>query len=447
MTTLTSVPMAPKALPVLGHLATIVRDPLAFLSSLPEHGDVVQIRLGPAHAVVVCDPDLTAQVLRNDGVFDKGGPFFESIREFLGNGIATCPHRLHRRQRRLAQPVFRTERIPGYAQTVAEQTRAVTSQWHDGQVLDVLDEVKKITSLALGATMFSDTLPAETQHQAIVDISTLFVAATRRMLLPSALSRLPLPGNNRFKQARNRFRDTITTVIAERRAHDRDCGDLLSALLAARDVEGDGRGLSDLEITDTIATIFVAGSETPGNGLAWACHMIAAHPDIEAKLHAEVDAVLDGRPVTYADVKNLSLTQRVFTETLRMWPPGWVFTRQATDDTQLGGHFVPAGTTVVYSPYLLQHRGDLYPDPDRFDPDRWARDQAVPAPNNAFVAFGGGPRKCLGDQFSTAEAVLVLATIASKWQLRHLDGRPIRPGFDANLRPRGLRMRAVARKH
>lgn len=441
-----TIPTARAALPLLGHIAALLRDPLGFFGSLPEQGDLVRIRLGPIEAVVVCDPDLTRRMLREDRAFDKGGPFYDRGREVIGNNLVTCPSVEHRRQRRLAQPAFHHSRFPGYAEVMADQAAAVTDGWHDGQVLEVFDEMVTITSKTLTATMFSDALSPRVLGEALNDVRCLVDEFTRRAITPKPLRRLPTPGNRRFDHAQARLRRTLDAVTAERRSTEIDHADLLSALIAAVDTDlPDGSGfLSDTELSNQTMMFFLAGSETTASALSWALHLVAAHPAIEQRLYEEVDRVLAGQRPAHTHLPELTLTTRVITEALRLWPPAWVFTRTTTADTELGTHPIPAGTTLVYSPFLIHRNAELYDKPETFEPDRW--DPARPQPpRNAFIPFGDGPRKCIGEQFSLDEAVITLATIFSRWRLEHLPGPPIGPAVTVTLRPRGLRMRAIAR--
>ncbi|XXX81532.1 cytochrome P450 [Sorangium sp. So ce134] len=425
----------------------LLRDSLGFLMSLPEHGDLVRVRLGPFPATLVCDPGLTRHVLRDDRTFDKGGPLFDRARELIGDGVASCPHSEHRRQRRLLQPAFHPSRLLGYAQAFTAKIAEVTGSWRDGQVLDVPAEMLSISARVIGETMFSETLPAPVLHQALDDLTSVNAGVYQRMLMPPPLDRLPTPGNRRYHEARARLRHTLGGIIADRRASGTDRGDLLSALLAARDPDHAGvrQALSDAEIYDQVVTFFLAGAETTATTLAWALHLVAQHPDIEERLHAEADAVLNGGAAAHEHLPKLELTSRIITETLRLYPPIWLLTRSAVVDTHLGGHPIPAGTTIAYSPYLIHHRPDLYPDPERFDPDRWDGTRRPPPPRDAFIPFGGGARKCIGDQFGTIEATLALATLAARWHLRALPGQLVRPAVSASLRPHGLRMRASRR--
>ncbi|MEU1285080.1 cytochrome P450 [Kitasatospora sp. NPDC005856] len=439
------IPEAPGAWPLIGHLVPLARDPLALLRSLPAHGPLVRVRMGPVPLVVICDPELTRQALLDDRLFDKGGPVFERFRDVLGDGLAGCPHQAHRRLRRLAQPAFHPDRLPGYARTMTACFQEATGSWKPGQTLAVPTEMMAITSRVTAAALFSGSLPAAGLGQVVDDVRTIAGGLFRRMLLLPPLDRLPTPGNRAYARAHARLRRTCDRIIAERRSDGTDHGDLLSALVAARDPEDGGRGMTDEEVSDTILTVFLAGTETTAATLAWALDLLARHPEVERRLHGEVDTVLRARPATHADLPRLELAGLVIVETLRLHPAAWFLTRAVTRDTSLGGYSLPVGSGLVYSPYLLHHRPDLHADPETFDPDRWTPDRPQP-PRDAFIPFATGARKCIGDTFATVEATLALATIAARWRLEHLPGRQRpRPALGASYGPGDLRMRAVPR--
>lgn len=450
MTSVSLLAQAPGALPVLGHALPLLRDPLRFLRSLPSRGDLVEIRLGPIKALVVCDPELTRQLLLEDRTFDKGGPFFDRARETLGNGLLTCPHRDHRRQRRLIQPLFHHSRFSGYTQAMLQEITAVTGAWHDGQDLDVPSEMMKITSRVTLALILGSTLPPATLNEMTSHLTTVATNAYKRMFLRPPLDRVPLPSNRRYVHAITSLRTMLTGLIQDRRADRTDHADLLSILLATPDTVEDSAGaghdepaLSDTEIIDQVITFFIAGAETAASTLAWALDLLARHPDVQQRLHAEVDVLPPG-PTRFDDLSALALTQQVLTETLRLRPPSWLATRITTSDSHLGGHPVPAATTLLYSPYLIHHRPDLYPDPDRFDPDRWTA--ARTPPRHAFLPFGGGARKCIGDIFALTEATLVLATITAHWTLHPRTPRPALPALGGPLRPQRFTLRLTSRQ-
>ncbi|MEJ3654919.1 cytochrome P450 [Actinomycetes bacterium KLBMP 9759] len=438
-----AIPRAPGGLPLLGHALSLMRNPLDFLVSLAEHGDLVEVRIGTVRALVVCDPGLTRQVLRDGQTFDKGGPIFQRVAEVLGdNSIGTCPHGRHRRLRSLVQPAFHRDRLPGYARVMTANYAELG--WHDGQVVDVADEMNVRALRTLVGTMFSDELAPATTREIIDDTATTIGEIYRRAVRPPLLDGLPTRGNRRYRRARAGLRRVIGEVLAARRAGGADHEDLLTALLTARLPDGGSTpgGLSEAEIGDQLTTFLTGGSETAASALAWTLKLLGDHREVRERLYAELDDVLDGAPATYDALPRLRFTTQVVTEALRMYPPAWVFSRTVTADTDLGGHPVPAGSTIVFSPYAIHRRPDLYPDPDRFDPDRWGEG----TPNRGFFfPFGGGARKCIGDRFAMTEAVLALANIVSRWHLEPVGETPPTVSIGISLHPRNLLMRATRR--
>ncbi|MFC5639388.1 cytochrome P450 [Streptomyces bullii] len=427
----------------MGHLPRMVADPWAFLRTLPAHGDLVTVMIGPQAVHTLCDPALLHQVLVDDRRYDKGGPLFDKAREVLGDGLATCPHEVHRRLRRLVQPAFHPSRLPGYADLMARQIADVIDGWQDGQVIDVPGQTHAIAAGVATTTMFSTRIDprqvAATRRSVQIAMSGIY----RRLLTPNGLDRLPLPANRRYDQARARLHRTVDDIVT--RACDgpgTDHGDLLSTLLAASDGPD---GLSPREITDQVVTFFVSGVTSITSGLAWALHMLTQHPDLADQVHQEADDVLGGRTATWQDWPHLGLTRRFVTETMRLYPPGWIFTRKVTAHTHLAGRILPAGSVLAFSPYLLHHRPDLFPEPERFDPGRWTPERAADIPPYAYVPFGAGPRKCIGETFTLLQSTLVLASIAARWRLHPVPGQRVRPALRATLVPRRLHLRLEAR--
>lgn len=324
---------------------------------------------------------------------------------------------------------------------MASQITAITSDWHDGKTIDVLDAMQTIAARAIVATMFTKT-PGDISITGILhDLNTLSKGIYKRMWMPSALDKIPIPGHRRHNEARTRLRRTIGQIIGSYRGNDTDHGDLLSILLAS---PGES-ALSDAEITDELMSIFIAGMETVSATLSWTWHLLASHPSVESRMHSEIDSILNGEPIGHSDLRALPFTGRIITESLRLYPPGWLFTRTTTIDTQLGEHFIAADTTVIYSPYLIHHQAALYPNPERFDPDRWDSEEGRMPQRGAMIPFGGGARKCIGDVFGVTEATLALATIATNWRLTPVPGTRVRPGLGAVLYPDGQLMRITAR--
>jgi cytochrome P450 len=448
-----TVPHAPGGLPLVGHAPRLLRDGvLGFLRALPAHGDLVRVRLGPLHGIVVCDPELTREMLRSDHIFDKGGPFFGLARELAGSNIATCLHAQHRRQRHLVQPAFARDRFPAYVRVMGRRASAIAGDWHSGQVVDVLTEMQRITMGTLMETMFAGELPPPLQRRAIADLSTIFGGSFLHGLVPNRLAWLPGLRKRVIVRAAARLRADLAVIVSGRRTDGGDHGDLLSALLASGSgtpyglPRGSGDGFSEAEIGHQAMALLGAGTDTTAATLAWALHLLARHAPVQRRLHAEVDDVLAGGPALLHHLPELPLTGRIVAETLRLFPPAWLVPRVTTADTVLGGHRLAAKTTVFYSPYALHHRGDLFDDPERFDPDRWDDARQPQPPRHAYLPFGAGARRCIGDQFALKEAVLALATLTAQWQLHPVPGRPVTAYPGLELRPRGLRLRVTARR-
>lgn len=437
-----AIPRAPGRIPLIGHLRPLLRDPWTFLASLPKlDSGLVRVQFGPVTVVVVCDLELTNQVLRQDRVFDKGGPLFDVARAMFRDNVLTAQHDSHRRYRRLIQPSFHHGRLPNYADVMSREISAVTTQWQDGAYVDILSESLRITARTFLATMYSGALPPMVLDRTLADMTILIGDIYRQLLTPAPLRRLPTPANRRYQRARAGFRATMNTVLAQRRADDVDRGDLLSTLRAAA---GEDEPLTDAEICDQLTIFFVAGTETTASALAWSLHLVALHPDIEQRLHTEVDRVLQGDAAQFGHLPALQLTRHVVTEALRLYTPGWLLTRTITTDTQLGGYALPRGTALVVSPYLIHHREDLYADPEKFDPDRWDTPGRIGV-SGAFLPFGRGPRGCVGESFALTQATLALATIIARWRLRHRTGARVRPAISAALAPKGLHMQVATR--
>ncbi|MER7791332.1 cytochrome P450 [Streptomyces sp. NPDC097640] len=415
-----SVASARGGVPLLGHAAQLLFKPLDFLASLPDQGDLVKIRMGPWPVHVVCHPELVHRLLASDRCFDKGGPLYDRLRDLIGDGLASCPYAIHRRRRRLVQPAFHHTRLPLYATVMTRQIDETTSSWADGQVLDLRNELTGLATRVLSRTIFTADFSGPAIAALIPYAELITSKLSWRLLWDAALKGVPTPGKRHFTRTTEELRSAVYTMARRYRASDTDHGDLMSMLLSARD--DDGSGLTDAEIFAEVVTMVLAGTGTVPNTLSWAFHSLAQHPDIEKRLHSEVDEVLGGRCATWDDLPALPLTGRIFTEAMRHFPSDWLVTRVTTEDTEVAGLRLAAGSVVAYSGQVVHRRPDVYPQPDLFLPDRWL-DTGRKPPRGAFLSFGGGARKCIGDKFGTIEGVLALSTIAARWRLE-----PARPG-------------------
>ncbi|MEU3519854.1 cytochrome P450 [Streptomyces sp. NPDC006654] len=433
---------APGIFPLFGHGIAFYRRPLAFLNSLPAYGDLVEIRLGPQRAWMVCSPELTHEVLMDPHTFDKGGPLYDRLGKLMGDGLVTCRQPTHREKRRLLQPGFRPSHVAAYTDLITAEAEAVPRAWRTGQPVAVTEAMMSLTTRVISRVLLSDSLDETTAAEVRDCLTDVVRGLFVRTVVPvDALFRLPTPANRRYRRALSRLHAVIDTAIAKRRRGAvRD--DVLGTLLAAAHGDGGTPALTDQDVHDHLITLLLTGAETEALTLASAFGLLAGHPEVERRLHAELDAVLPGgRPPRADDLPHLVHTRCVVTETLRHSSPGWLFTRVTTEETELAGCRLPAGATVLYSPYLLHHDPSSFPDPERFDPDRWLPGRTTAEQRRAMMPFAAGSRKCLGDEFAMVEATLALATIAGRWRLRHLPGhveRRPRPGI--TIGPRSLVM-------
>ncbi|MFI5454866.1 MAG: cytochrome P450 [Isosphaerales bacterium] len=428
-------PPGPPQTWLFGNLKEFGRDQLGTMTGWArEYGDVVSARFGSKRVVFVNHPELVEEVLVNQNrKFIKHYRLRETKRT-LGHGLLTSEGEFWRSQRKLAQPAFHRERIAAYAQFMVGYTERMLESWVDGQARDVQDDMMRLTLEIVAKTLFDAEIGGDTAEAsaAMETLMRCFVARTGRLVNPPHW--LPTPLNLRVERAMRRLERILVTIIADRRTSGADRGDLLSILLHAQDEES-GRRMSDRQLRDEVMTLFMAGHETTANTMAWTWFLLSGHPDVEARLHAELDEVLGGRPPAVADLPRLKYTESIITETLRVYPTVWMVGREAIEPVELGGYRIPAGTTVFMPQWVVHRDSRWYDDPEEFRPERWADGLIQRIHRYAYFPFGGGPRICIGNNFALMEASLILATIAQKYRLRLAPDAVIAPLPTMTLRP------------
>jgi len=400
------------------HLVAFGRDPLGFVTRVARtYGDVAHGRLGRQSLYLLSHPDHVQDVLVT-AQRRFTGLAFEASRRITGGGLLSAQGAEHRRRRRLVQPAFHRERFTAYGAAMAAHARQWCDGQRDGVAVAVRPAMRRLTLAIVGETMFgaADAGAADDVGALLEAGLALFGPVT--FLFARWTEGLPLPRARRFVAARARLDARITRMLQERRASGADRGDLLSMLLAALDEEGDGRGLTDRQVRAEVVTAFLAGHETTASALTWSWWLLAHHPEAERRLHAELDAVLGGRPPAADDLPRLPYTAGVFAEALRLYPPAATLFRRALEDHPVGPYVIPRGGVVLLSPYVVQRDPRFYQDPEAFDPARWAPEARAARPRFSYFPFGGGARVCIGEGFATMEGVLVLATVAQHWRLR-----------------------------
>ncbi|HEX2122431.1 MAG TPA: cytochrome P450 [Thermoanaerobaculia bacterium] len=441
-----NVPPGPKSWLPGKFLRAMQYDPLTFLTRVTgEYGDAVHFTIGRQKMFFFSHPDLVRDVLVTRNASFIKGLVLQRTKIVLGEGLLTSEGELHKRQRRLAQPAFHRERIHRYGEVMVEHARRARERWRDGEELDLHQEMMRLTLSVVAKTLFDADVDDEADEigGALTELMLMFPLLLHP--LSEFLRRLPLPQVRRFERALARLDRTIYAIIEERRRAGVDRGDLLSMLLLAQDLEGDGGGMSDLQLRDETMTLFLAGHETTANALAWTFYLLARNPDAERELHRELDSVLGGRLPAPADHPRLPYTEMVLAESMRLRPPAWGVGRYATEETKIGAWDVPKNGLVVVAQWVTHRDARFWPDPERFDPLRFTPEAKQARPKLAYFPFGGGARVCIGESFAWMEGVLILATLAQQWRFES-HGGDVAPQALITLRPRGgMPMRAVAR--
>jgi pentalenene oxygenase len=428
----------------VGHAIPLLRDNLEFIASLRRaYGPVVEITLQPGtRTVIVQDPGLIQDMLK-DKTLDKGR-FFEKMGQLLGDSVVTAAGEEHTGKRRQLQPAFARGEIARYVDIMRDEADAAVDGWEPGRTLDVREAMVALSLDMLARTVFSGSLDDTTFRRLRRDLSVVMNGVGARIMLPDWVERLPLPFNRRFDRARDAVRATVHHAVDDLQAAGHDTGDMLSLLLRARDEET-GRPLTAHQICSEILTLAVAGTETTASVLSWTLYELARHPDVEARVLAELDDVLGGGPVTFEDITRLPYLGRVVTEVTRLHHTGWLVTRRTVAETRLGPWTLPAGTELAYCQHALHRDPALFPNPLDFDPDRWL-DSAQPPPSGAFLPFGAGKHRCIGDRFALTELITAVATIIRRVRLDLTRGTVVRPVARATVRPRTLLMTVRPRR-
>jgi cytochrome P450 len=431
------LPPGPKGLPVFGSVFEPQGDSIRYLTKCArEYGDIVFFRFLGVPACFVNRPDCIESILvtqNNNFVKSKD---YRAMRRVLGNGLLLSEGEFWRRQRKLIQPAFHQERIAAYAEIMVGYTVRMLAAWSDGQDLDIHEAMMRLTLGIVAKTLFD----ADVSHEA-EDVDAALSVLMGKFLRQAGLALLlpswvPLPTSQLLKRAVGRLDKVIYGIIEQRRASGQMSGDLLSVFLQLQDDEG--VGMTDRQLHDEIMTLFLAGHETTANVLSWTWFLLGQNPEAEEKLHEELGRVLGGRVPTPADLPRLVYTDMALRESMRIYPPVWVIGRRALAPFRLGEYELPANTNVLISQLILHRDARYFPEPDRFDPDRWrvGDPRNASLPRFAYFPFGGGPRVCIGAAFGMMEAVLLLATIAQQFRIQIAPGQMVKMQPTVTLRPR-----------
>ena len=441
-TTLKTIP-GPRGYPLLGVMPEMISDMLGlFTNTAREYGGIAQFKLLNKSYLLVTNPDYVKYILQDNYKNYIRGSSVETGRVLLGNGLPLIDGDFWLRERRMLQPAFHREQLGKLANVVTDVIDTFMQDW-DGkakrqQSLDMDDEMMRLTLTAIIKSMFGAQIDDKIQS-----LSQAFNVASKFMLWRSQqmwalpLS-VPVPRNMQYNRALKVLNNNIFPLIADGRQHPRD--DLLGMMLAMRDADT-GEGISDEQARDEVVTIFFAGHETTAATMAWAFYLLSQHPDVEAKMRAEVTTLLNGRSPTLADLPKLTYMQQVLNEVLRLYPAAYLFAREAVVDDRVDGYFVPANTLIFITPFVTHRDPKYWPDPERFDPERFTSEQVTSRPRHVYFPFGEGPHVCIGNNFALMGMQLILAMTLQRFHIKLVPNHPIAFKPEATLRPKyGMKM-------
>jgi cytochrome P450 len=441
----------PRGLPWFGSVFPAWSDPLAlFLGSRDRYGDVVRFRFGPFQYYLVNDPDVVKHVLVDNPKGYTKSRNYLGLKVVLGEGLLTSEGDHWRRQRKLAQPAFHRDKLAGFAASMSRATRDMLTRWSsEGSASSfcIHAEMMRLTFRIVGLTLFSSDVDGDAKDVGQALEVAMHWANDYAESIVRFPPYIPTPGNLRFKRAKRTLDDVVFRLIAERRESARktnDFGsDLLGMLMAATEEGGvAGSGMDDQQLRDEIITMILAGHETTANLLSWTFHLLSKHPEVERRVREEARRVLGDRDPVLEDVKGLEYTRMVLEEALRLYPPAWVFERQAVTADELGPYRIAPGAIVGICPYVMHRHPDHWENPEGFDPERFRPERAEKRARYAYLPFGGGPRTCVGNHFAMMEAQILLSMIVREHRLELEPSHPVVLDPVITLRPKnGIHVR------
>lgn len=434
------LPPGPQGYPLVGNIPSLVRDPLAYLSEVgKKYSDVARLGLGSTDVFLLNHPDHIHRALREESdKYVRSGGMWEVLSLLFGKGIAVTDGEVWKRQRRLIQPQFHHKHLAGLVPTMTGAIDRELAQWQGlsgrGQRVDLAAEMNRFSMSVFLEAMFGAVITPEESKVASESMSVGLAHVQTRMLFHALPSWVPVPGGAKFQRSM-RALDKIVQALIQQREGDPGSNDLLALLLSARS-EG-GRGMSPEVLRDEVLTFFIAGSETTATAMIWTLALVCQHPEVEARLREEIRSVLDGRNPRYEDLPKLAYTLMVIQESMRLYPPVWIVTRQAKEDGRLGEYLIPKKSFVAVLPHIVHRHRDFWSDPDVFDPERFGPGKAAQRHRCAYMPFGVGPHQCIGNNFALIEASLMLTMILQRFVLKPSPGYQAKPVLLDTMRPAG----------
>jgi len=430
----------PRGYPLVGVIPSLARDPFGYLiGAARDYGGLVRLRFGPATVYLVSDPAHVRHILvDNDANYWKG-PILRGIKLIIGDGLFGSDGKTWQRQRRLMSPAFHRQRLTEMVGLMTDVVKTATERWNDRIAqktpVDLLEEMVPINIDIVLRTLFGTSIDYSYSAKLRAASDVIFHHSEKLVFSFFLPMRIPRPGHRRFTTALSVVDQSIERIIAERRNDPADRGDLLSMLLLAYD-EDTGRTMDDRQVRDEVMSILMAGYESTAAALGWTWYLLSQHPNADAQLRTELDSVLGGRDPSLDDLPRLIYTRQIISESLRLYPPFPMFFRTSYEGDRLGPHHLPPGAAVILSPYVTHRLAAHWPNPEDFDPTRFAADHAAERPNEAYYPFGLGQRLCIGANLSLLEQEVIVATVAQRFDRELVSGYVLAPHYDIALRPR-----------
>jgi cytochrome P450 len=455
-----------------------IRDPIKTLTNIAgKYGDISYFKLGPKqHVYLINNPDYIEKVLIYDHRNFKKGKRLQTAKIILGEGLVTSEGDLHKRQRRLIQPIFHPKQIMTYSNIMTDYATRICDRWKDGNTVDISEEMMQLTLGIICKSVLNYDVESEAQEVGKALTSMRNYSKRLQSPIGHVLDKIPiLPAVRGAREAKKELDSLVYGLIADRRRtqqqesdyDDEGYDDLLSRLLKAQDSAADNatpngaqslpnRNMSDKQVRDEVMTIFIAGHETTANALTWTFYLLSQYPDVEKKLHNEIDSVLENnngsngggiRIPTADDISKLQYTEKVLRESMRLYPPVWTMGRYVENDYSVGEYTMPSVSSIIMSQYVMHHDPRYYEKPEEFNPDRWTEEFKTRLPRFSYFPFGGGIRGCIGEPFAWMEGILIIATISQKWMMRLIPGHRIKLDPAITLRSKyGMKMKLTKRK-
>lgn len=467
-----------------------IHDPIKTLSTISQkYGDISYFKLGPKqHVYLINNPDYIEKVLIYDHRNFKKGKRLQAAKALLGEGLVTSEGDFHNRQRRLIQPIFHPKQIMAYGKIMTDYAIRLRDRWKNEDILDISEEMMQLTLGIICKSVLNYDVESEAKQVGKALTTTRNYSKRLQSPIGQVLDKIPiLPAPMGAREAKKELDSLVYRLISDRRRHQQESDndddnkngndDLLSRLLQAQDsnlagpassnggaqsssssTSPDGK-MSDKQVRDEVMTIFIAGHETTANALTWTFYLLSQYPDVEKKLHDEIDSVLgaidddinghdDSKKIpTVVDIPKLQYTEKVLRESMRLYPPVWTMGRYVENDYHVGEYTIPAGSSILMSQYVMHHDPRYYEEPEHFNPDRWTAKFKTDLPRFSYFPFGGGIRGCVGEPFAWMEGILIIATIAQNWTMHLIPGQRIKLDPAITLRPKyGMKMKLIRRK-